>query len=685
MQIPHVESLDQGSWHQKLNVSRIGNVSKWLVLGLVATACGVAGDVQGDGTLEGASSSDVPNDGDETDPNGNDDANEDSNGDDNNATSPNDTDGSDAQSDDASDDVGVDPGGSGGSVSPVTPTSSGGGTTEVPSQTPPTFACDESARPPVATLRRLTMKEYSNTVRDLAVWATGDNGAANLVTDVLNALPQDEREPVPQDVHGSYRRLDQTLQQVHVDTLYDAGVRVGALLTQENYLAAVVGECATDGNGSNDATCLDTFITSFGNRALRRPVTEEEVTFYHSVYGDSTTADPAAYADVIAVMLNAPDFVYFVEHGAAEVGGQAGVFELSATELASRLSYQIWQTAPDDELLAAAADNSLLDPNVYQTQVTRLLADARARDAASEFVEDWLKVEDLPALDANTNDAVFRAFADGIEPNEGLRQGMIDDVVSMVNHYIWTEPSGLDALFTSDLSFAQNATLASIYGVSPWDGTSEPVTLPNGERPGVFTRALFLSTGTANTRPVMKGVFLRRQVLCDVIPAPPAGANTTLPEFRENMTTRELVEEITEVPGSTCAGCHENFINPLGFATEGFDSLGRVRQDQKLFDELGEFVEAKPVDTQVTPRVNLSDETTITTPSELMQLLVDSGKIESCFARNYFRFTFARWEDDALDGCALDSVRKELADGGSITDAMKAIVLSPAFKHRAFE
>jgi hypothetical protein len=674
MQFPHVESLDQGRCASRWGMRRLSNnnvtrVTRWFGLGLLVTACGVAGEVSGDGTLEGsapATSSDK----------------DDGVGDDTSDRSDGDGDNND-RSDEGSDDSSsvAPPGPDGSNVSPT----ASGGSTAVPTETSLEFSCDEAARPPVATLRRLTMQEYSNTVHDLTVWATGDSGTGDSVRSILTSLPEDQREPVPQDVHGSYRRLDQTLQQAHVDNLYDVGAKVGALLTNGDHLGTVVGTCATDGNGGNDAACLDDFIKRFGSRALRRPVTDADLTFYRSVYGDDTAVDAAAYADVIAVMLNVPDFVYFVEHGAQAVDGQTGVYELSATELASRLSYQIWQTAPDDVLLAAAADDSLLDPAVYEAQVSRLLNDARARGTASDFAEDWLKVEELPTLDANKNDVVFRAFADGIEPSENLRQAMIDDVVSMVDYYMWEDPSGLDALFTSNLSFAQDETLASIYGVNPWDGSSEPPMLPAGERPGLFTRALFLSTGTANTRPIMKGVFLRRQVLCDLIPAPPAGANSKLPELREDMTTREVVEEITEVPGTNCAQCHQAFINPLGFATEGFDSLGRVRQDQKLFDEVGAVVMAKPIDTYVVPRVNLDDQTAISTPNELMQLMADSGKAEGCFARNFFRFTFARWENDKVDGCALESIRKELADGGTLTDALKAVVLSPAFKRRAFE
>lgn len=678
MQFPHVKPLGQGVWYRHLSTRSIGKIVSSTSLALVVTACGVAGEVSGDGTLEG-SAPNSPAQGGKGNSGTTDNAGGGGNGNGTgNGTTPDDPNVS-------PNDPNVSPGTGGSGNSSVSPTSPGTGTSDAPTQTPVTFACDESARPPVATLRRLTMTEYSNTVKDLAVWATGNENIVRSVQTILESLPQDQREPVPQDVKGSYRRLDQTLQQAHVDNLYGIGAQVGQLLTQGVNLDTVVGSCATDNDNSNDSACLDNFIRTFGSRALRRPINADDVAFFRSVYGDSTRADRAAYADVIQVMLNVPDFIYFVEHGANSVSGQPGVYELSPVELASRLSYQLWQTAPDDELLAVAIDGSLAQPAVYEAQVDRLLADPRAKRAASEFIEDWLKVEELPSLDSNNNDPIFRAFAGDIKPSPELRQAMIDDVVDLVNHYLWTEPAGLDALFTSELSFARDETLASIYGVEPWDGVSEPPALPPGERPGVFTRALFLSTGTANTRPIMKGVFLRRRILCDSIPSPPAGAASQLPEFRENMTTRELVEEITQVPGSNCASCHTNFINPLGFATEGFDSLGRVRSEQALFDETGNFVEAKPVNTQVTPRVDLADDTAISTPAELMALMAESDKVESCFARNYFRFTFARWEDDSLDGCALESVRQELADGGTLADALKAMVLNPTFKRRAFE
>ena len=100
----------------------------------------------------------------------------------------------------------------------------------------------------------------------------------------------------------------------------------------------------------------------------------------------------------------------------------------------------------------------------------------------------------------------------------------------------------------------------------------------------------------------MKGVFLRTNVLCDTIPPPPPGANAKPPDLMPGMTTRESVEAITEMPGSICAGCHTLAINPLGFATEGFDALGRFRTAQRLFDAAGVETGTKAVNTSRSPR-----------------------------------------------------------------------------------
>ena len=182
----------------------------------------------------------------------------------------------------------------------------------------------------------------------------------------------------------------------------------------------------------------------------------------------------------------------------------------------------------------------------------------------------------------------------------------------------------------------------------------------------------------------MKGVFIRKHILCDDIPPPPPGANAKPPDLQPGMTTRETVEELTQMQGTVCAGCHATFINALGFATENFDALGRFRSEQSFFDAQGNAAGSKPVSTSGVPHVS-DAEAPVNGAGDLMQQIVASGKVEACLSRNFFRYTFARWEDLAIDGCALEGMRKSLENGGTLVDLVMAASLDGSFRQRAFE
>ena len=183
----------------------------------------------------------------------------------------------------------------------------------------------------------------------------------------------------------------------------------------------------------------------------------------------------------------------------------------------------------------------------------------------------------------------------------------------------------------------------------------------------------------------MKGVFIRRQLLCDEIPPPPANAAAATPPTATEATgTREVVENLTEQPNSSCAGCHASLINGLGFATEGFDALGRARSAEQLFDERGAHVGEVDVDTRSTPKVSVGDDERSEGPEDLARLIIESGKAHACLARSYFRFSFGRMEDVALDGCSLERLRTSLASGGSLREMLREVALTDSFKQRTF-
>ncbi len=565
-----------------------------------------------------------------------------------------------------------------------------GGNPTLPVEFDPTFTCDANAVPAPAPLRRLTATQYRATLDAMVRFATNDAAAtAQIMRDLAPAftrLPADARASVPQDLEGSYRRMDQTLAQVQVDSYYELAGLVGAALTTSTRLGPLLGACATDASTSNDSTCIDQFIDRFGARALRRPLSAADRTFYRRAYEPSTGIDGAGVAAIIALLLNAPAFVYQLEAGEAAVAGQNGVFSLTPFETAARLAYQFWDAPPDDALWTAASSGALATDASYAAQVDRVFADPRTQSTLQRFYEDWLKVDALPKLDVNNSQARFKAFAGAALPSATLHDAMKEDAVALATHHTFTEPGGFGDLMRSDLSFARTGELAKLYGVPQYTGTGAPPAFPAGTRPGLLTRAAFLASETGVTRPIMRGVFLRRNILCDVIPPPPDDAAGSPPEVSLEQSTRQVVEQLTETEGTKCVSCHGSFINHLGFALEGYDALGRARSEQTLLDPAGAEVKRVPIDTLTTPHVVFDDERTVGGPGELADRIVESGKGEACLSRAYFRFSFARWDDPEgdKDGCLLERLRGALADGGKLTAMFRELALAPEFRHRTY-
>lgn len=556
--------------------------------------------------------------------------------------------------------------------------------------TPSGFECDPSLVPDELPLRRLTKVQYGNTVRDLVRWALPQEADVvnEEIASFVAAVPDDAREAPAGIHHGGFSRLDQSVHQEHIDATYDVGKAAGdALTASPTRIASVVGDCAVDADGGNDAACIDAFIDRFGRRAHRRPLTAEEHAFYRGVFeadGMTQGMEPAAFADVIAVMMTSPQLLYAIEHGEASVDDRPDTFVLAPHELAARLSYHFWQTMPDEDLLAAAESGALATEEGYTEQVDRLFADPRTRSAMAEFYREWLWLDDLQPMDALAGTPRFDAFAGDFSPGPDTHEHMVQEVLAMLEHYTFDAEGSLADVMLSERSFATTDDVAEIYGVAPWTG-AEPPALPAGQRVGLLSRAALVATGTANTRPIMKGVFIRTAMLCQSIPPPPANANAMPPAPSEDATTREVVEELTEQPGSACAGCHANLINPLGFATESFDALGRFRSEQVLFDDAGVRTGTRPVDTRSVPQLVPGD----TTPSEgigdLAQLMLDSGQLQTCVARQYLRFSLGRPEDAERDGCTLQDLSVRLNDGAPLAEVLRAIALRPEFKQRVID
>ncbi len=555
---------------------------------------------------------------------------------------------------------------------------------------PAALECDPSQVPRDAPLRRLTKVQYEHTVRDLLRWAlpTEGDAVADLVAPLVDAVPDDTRQAPAGLHHGGFTRLDHAVHQEHIDATYAVGRAVANALTEPSArLQIVAGPCAVDGDASNDATCVDDFIRRFGERTMRRPLDADEVAMYRAVYdaeGLTEGTEPEAFADVIATMMASPYFLYLIEHGLDPVEGQPGAHALSADELASRLSYHLWQSPPDDELREAARSGALLTEEGYEAQVERLFADARTRASLAEFHRQWLWLDDLPAMDALVGNPRFDAFLGDFAPGPETHEHMADEVLAMLEYYTFDVDGTLQDVMLSELSFARDEDVAELYGVAPW-ASGEPPAVPGGQRVGLLTRAALTASGTANTRPIIKGVFIRTALLCQSIPPPPDNANAMPPAPDANSSTREVVEQLTEQDGSGCASCHANLINPLGFATENFDALGRVRSEQVLFDDQGQQTARRPIDTRSIPQIVPGDDTPSQGAADVAQQILDSGQLQACFARQYLRFTHGREEHSEYDGCALDDLASRLDASAPLSEVVRAVALRPEFKQRFFD
>jgi hypothetical protein len=529
-------------------------------------------------------------------------------------------------------------------------------------------------------LRRLTKTQFVNAMQDVARQALPSQGAAiaSVVATAAVNYPADSMVNIQGERHGGFYRLDQAVQQSHVDAAYEVASKVAAELTTAARLGTLMGACATDGNTANDDTCLRDTIRKVGRIAWKRPLTDAEVTFHRNLAG-STPVAAASVADALTLLLSAPQALYFVEHGQAAV--TAGRAQLTAHELAARLSFHFWQTIPDAELAGLADNGQLLNAATYEAQVKRLAADARTETTTREFFAQWFRLHELEPLDSRLGDPVFDAFRGSFAPTRDSRTNAMNEIGELTAFHLKNGGS-LQAMFSDRRSFARTADIASLYGVPVWDGTSAPPDVATGGRSGLLTRVVFLATGSANTRPIMKGYRVRSALLCQQLPPPPADAMNATVDLSGTMTTREVVEAVTQKPGTSCVGCH-TMMNPLGFMTENFDSLGRPRTAQKLFNAQGQVTSSPPIKTDGIPYITPADARFAADSLQTATYLKESGEFERCFAQHYFRYTFARREMEG-DRAAITDLMAAARGGASIRDLLARLALRAEFKSKAF-
>ena len=401
------------------------------------------------------------------------------------------------------------------------------------------------------------------------------------------------------------------------------------------------------------------FIQALGRRVYRRPLTAAEQQRYQSLFavGPMALGSGDGFADgaqlVVEAMLQSPYFVYRTE---LEEDGEP----LNSYELASKLSFLLRNTTPDDDLLDAAASGEFEMLDGIVARARRMLDEPAASAVAARFHSELFGLERYSAIAKDPQR--FPQYSTSVNP-------ALQQAEALFLNNLFQDGQGLAELLTSKIGFV-NAETAPLYGLEAAGGDFQAVDL-GPERPGLFTRLGFLAYNGTLRDPdsIHRGVEINRVMLCARL-QPPPGIIPALPSIKPDQTNRERVSAHTGV-GTCGESCHGTLINPIGFAFENFDALGQLRDTDN----------GKPVDTSGAYQFSDGLESFRGAP-ELMQLLATNPQVHACFAEHLMQFTLGRdlVEDDRALVDELD--RSSLRTGTSTKELLLAIVAAPSFSRR---
>jgi hypothetical protein len=522
-------------------------------------------------------------------------------------------------------------------VGEITPPGAQG---EEPGISSSSVVCNKGAVPGEAPIRRLSNAEYQNTIADLF----GDDALAQEVSALLPSTT------ISLGFHNGAKFLQ-----------VSASVATAFMDSAEKVAETVSAKPFSTCDASEGKACATKLITEYGLKTYRRPLTPEEIAAYETQY-DKGAAEGGFQSGmnwVIFTMLESPYFLYRVEFGQAASG--KAVTRPSHYEMASRLSYLIWQSMPDDILFSAAKDGKLGTKQEVANQARRMMEDPKAKRVRL-FFEEWFDLDTVPSM--QRDDTEFPEW------NENLGHEFVEETRAFIDHVLWEKNGDFRELFTASYSFL-NADLADHYGVSgPTGADFVQVNMP--ERAGILTQAGVVAAHdrTNRTAIVNRGLKIRTDVLCQTIGPPPNDVIPKLEELSANATQAQRLAEHRANPA--CAQCHD-LTDPVGVAFEGFDALGRKRS----VDEWG-----VPVTTQSDIIKIDEGSASVANAQELASVLADSKEVRECFTTQTFRYFYGRAEADA-DACSQKQLNDAFAKSSySMTELIVALTQTDAFLYR---
>ena len=420
--------------------------------------------------------------------------------------------------------------------------------------------------------------------------------------------------------------------------------------------------CTPDG-GASAEPCAREILSTLARRAYRRPVTDDDLDVLMPFYADGAAAGgfERGIQQGLERLLVSPEFLFRIERDPADVA-PGDSYRVNDLELASRLSFFLWSSVPDDQLLDRAVAGELRDPAVLEAEVRRMLADDRARALTENFAEQWLYLRDVEAKEPDP--AFFPEF------DENLRQAFSRETELFIDSVLRGGGPVTD-LLTADYSFV-NERLAKHYGIPHVYGSHfRRVSLADTERRGLLGQGgiLTLTSYATRTSPVLRGKWILENLLAAPPPPPPPD----IPSLEETaddgaaLSMRAAMERHRANPA--CASCHAQ-MDPLGFALENFDAIGRWRDR----GESNETIDASGI---------LPDGSAFEGPEGMREaLLRDERRFVATIAEKLLTYALGRNVESFDMPAVRDIVRNAEADDYSFESIVVGIAESIPFQMR---
>lgn len=515
-----------------------------------------------------------------------------------------------------------------------------------PSNTPATPAGPEpSVELAEPALRRLTQSEYRQTLADL------------FGPDLLlpTSLEPDQEEAGLVSIGAATSAISPR----GVGQYEDAALLVAEQVTAAGPARDALMPCVPA--AAVDEACVGQVLDRLGRRVWRRPLTSEERVRLVALATEAARTLDDFYAGLsmaLGTMLQSPSFLYRVELGEADPDSP-GRRRFTGWEMATRLSYLLWNTTPDDALLDAAEAGRLTDPTSLAAEVDRMLADPRARRGFRNYVDELLTLYELEHL--SKDPSVFPAM------RADLGLAAREETLAAVEALVFDRDDDFRTWLTTTETFV-NPTLAMIYAVPApsLDGFAAAALPDDGPRAGLLGQAsvLALHAHPVSSSATRRGEFVREVLLCQEIPPPPANVDTSIPEpSAEAATLRDRVAVHLEDPG--CAGCHR-LTDPIGLGLENFDGIGAFRTTEAgaTIDPSGELDGAPFADAR-----------------ELGRRVALDPAFSRCMAETVYAYAAGRRPGEGEDALVDWLDRRFAEERHSMRTLLRALATSDTFRH----